>query len=151
MYAICRDEEGGSISERDGGRRLYYRCCRFPIDDFGPAGSWEPGKFLKESPYTPLPARLEAVRLFRGVVKDVWGQSCHDLVQDEHTSEVYIVESANKHVPQFYRPYRRLIFLDPPAYTVSSTETKISEIVQTVEEFPSSSDAPVCQFSPLPD
>ena len=150
LYAICRDEEGGPIFERDGGRRLYYRCCRFPIDDFGPAGSWEPGTFLKESPYTPLPARLEAVRLFRGVAKDVWGQFCLDLVQDEHTGEVFIVETENKHVPQFDRPYRRLIFPDPPAHTVSSLTTKISEIVQTIEEFPSSSDAPVHQFSPYP-
>ena len=136
--------------ERDGGRRLYYRCCRFPIDDFGPAGSWEPGKFLKKSPYTPLPARLEAIRLFRGVAKEVWGQFCLDLVQDEHTGEVFIVESENKHVPQFDRPYRRLIFPDPPAHTVSSLKTKISDIIQTIEEFPLSSDAPVHQSPPCP-
>ena len=153
MYAICGEEEGKFTLERDGGKRLYYSCCRFPIDDFDPAGPWKPGDFLDESPYTPytpLPARLEAVRLFRGVAEDVWGQDCHDLVQDERTGEVFIVESASKHVPQFDRPYRRLIFPDPPAHTVCSLGTEISEIVQTIEEYPFSSDEPVRQFSPYP-
>lgn len=150
LYAICGEEEENFDLEEDGGKRLYYYCCRFPIDDFGPAGPWKPGDSLDHSPYTPLPARLEAVRLFRRVSKDVWGQHCHDLVQDERTGEISIVESAGKHVPQFDRPYRRLIFPDPPAHAVCSLETSISEIVQTIEEYPSSSDEPVQQFSPCP-
>ena len=150
LYAICSDEEGRFTPEQHNGKRLYYYCCRFPIDDFGPAGPWKPGDFLDHSPYTPLPARLEAVKLFRGVAEDVWGQNWRDLVQDERTGEVFIVESESKLVPQFDRPYRRLIFPDPPAHTVSSPETKISEVVQTIEEFPCSSDEPVHQFTPYP-
>ena len=152
FYAICR-EEGFSKSEPDGARRLYYSYCRFPIDDFRPAGPWKPGDLLTHSPYTPLPARLEAVRLFRGVAKDVREQGWHDLVQDERTGEVFIVETGGGLTPTTgtsgYR-YRQIIFPDPPAHTVHSPLTRINEIVQTIDGYPCSSVEPVHRFPVYP-
>ena len=119
LYAISGDQEG-EFTAGSSERRLYYHCCRFPIDDFGPAGDWEPGEFLNDSPYTPLPARLEAVRLFRGMYKDVWALCCEDLVQDERTGEIFLVEPQTKdpskietkisayHLPRSASTYREL-------------------------------------------
>ena len=147
FYAVCNDEDGQFTPERDGGKGLYYHCCRFPIDNFGPAGPWEPGDLLDQSQYTPLPARLEAVRLFRGIAEDVRGQNCHGLVQDERTGEVFVIEAGGEDAAKVDIRYRRIKFPDPPAHTVSSLETRISEIVQTIEDLPSSDDVTVHQFS----
>ena len=145
LYAICHDDTDFN-DETDGAERLYYNCCRFPIDDFGPAGPWRPGDLLTQSPYTPLPARLEAVRIFRGVARDVRLHHCNDLVQDECTGEVFTVERAHEQEPEIDISYQRIIFPDPPVHSVSSLETRISEIVQTIEEYPCSSDEPVHRF-----
>ena len=142
LYAICC-EEPFSNPEPDGAKRLYWRYCRFPIDDFRPAGPWKPGDLLTHSPYTPLPARLEAVRLFRGLAKDLRGQNCDDLVQDERTGEVFIVESGGgqtiNQISRSRHRYRRMVFPDPPAHTVNSLVTRISEIIQIIDEHPWSS------------
>ena len=145
LYAICCDRDRFR-DDTDDADRLYYHCCRFPVDDFGPAGPWKPGDLLTHSPYTPLPARLEAVRIFRGVAGDVRRYRLDDLMQDECTSEVFTIESAMGGEPKVDRSYQRIIFPYPPAKTVSSLETRISEIVQTIEEHPCCSDEPVHRF-----
>ena len=149
LYAICC-EEPFSRHEPDGAKRLYWRCCRFPINDFHPAGPLKPGDLLTHSPYTPLPARLEAVRLFRGLAKDLRGQDCDDLVQDERTGEIFIVESGGGQTiernSRSRHRYRCIIFPDPPAHTVNSPVTRISEIIQTIDEYPRSSVEAVHQF-----
>ena len=141
LYGIC-PEEWFRYGTDCG--RLYYRYCRFPIDGFPPAGPWKPAELLNHSSYTPLPARLEAVRLFRGVAKDVRGQGfgLADLMQDERTGEVFIVETGPSLISNNGRRrhrYRRIIFPDPPAQIVHTPLTRISEIVQTIDGNPCSS------------
>ena len=149
LYAIC-GENPFPDSEIDGAKRRYWRCCRFPINDFRPAGPWKPGDLLTHSPYTPLPARLEAVRLFRGLAKDLRRQDWIDLVQDERTGEVFIVESGGggsvDQISRSRHQYRRIIFPNPPAHTVNSLVASISEIVQTIDEPPWSPVEAVHQF-----
>lgn len=139
FYAICVDEEGPFNLQRDGKKKLYYNCCRFPIDDFAPAP--KPEDFLGPSTYTPLPARLQAVQLLRGIGRVARKQSCHHLVKDERSGDLFIVESAHTHsAPESDEPYRRIIFPDPKKDIANSWKTTISEIVQTEEEYPPSSD-----------
>ena len=140
LYAICC-EDGFSITGPDGARRLYYSYCRFPIDDFRPAGTWKPGDLSTHSPYSPLPARLETVRLFRGFAEDDRGQEIIDLVQDERTGNVFIVELGGGRLPNNTKSlqFPQIIFLDPPAHTVNSPDTRISEVVQIIDEYPCSS------------
>ena len=59
FYAICADEEGAFQSQPDGEKKLYYNCCRFPIDDFAPAE--KPEFWTGPNSYIPLPARLQAI------------------------------------------------------------------------------------------
>ena len=135
VYAICRNENG-PYRRGDRKKQLYYNCCRFPIDNFGPAE--KPEDFLGPSQYTPLPARLQAVQSPRGSGEFLWKRVCLDLVQDERTGDLFIVESeAFTESPESDRPYRRVSFPDPKKHTNLWEET-ISEIVQTMEEVPSS-------------
>ena len=137
LYAVSVDDDSFD-PEPDSARRFYYSYCRFPIDDFRPAGTWKPGDLSTHSPYSPLPARLEAVRLLRGFAEDVRGQKIVDLVQDEYTGNVFIVEFGGGQPPNNTKSpqYRQIIFPDPPAYTVNSPDTRISEIVQIIDECP---------------
>ncbi len=132
FYAFCVDI--GSSDQPGGKERVYYNYCRFPIDDCCPAGPWKPGDFSPHSPHTPLPARLGAVRLFRGFDKDIYGWQQHDLEQDERTGEVSIVEDNRGS----YK-YRQVILPDPPAHIENSLDTRISEIVHRIDEYPCSS------------
>ena len=139
FYAICADEEGTlDYSRGDDTENCYYNCCRFPVDC---PVTEKPESFTEDlgpSPYTPLPTGLEAIRLFRGVGEDVWNHNiCLGLVKDECTGKLFIVESANPVsapvAPRADRPYRPLIFPDLPEHTVSSWETRISDVVQNVD------------------
>ena len=132
VYAIYTKEEEAFVSKRDRKKKLYYHCCRFPI---GCPITQKPEDFLGSSSYTPIPARLEAVKLYRGAGQFFWKQVCIDLVKDEQTGEVFIVESASlNEIPESDTPYRRLIFPKTPEHTVSSWETKINDIFHTVDE-----------------
>ena len=147
VYAICRNE-GGRYHERDRKKQLYYNCCRFPIDDFGPAQ--KPEDLSGPLQHTPLPARLQAVQIPRGSGEFAWERVCLDLVQDEGKGDIFIVESTSFTVaPESDRPYRRIIFPDPKD-TVIAWETEISHIVRTMEEGPSSSAHKADQSSRYP-
>ena len=128
VYAICTNEEGDYNHQRDRQKQLYYNCCRFPIDDFSPTK--KPEDFLGPPQYTPLPARLQAAQIPRGSGEFVWKRVCIDLVQDEGTGELVIVESTSFiETPDSDKPYRHFIFPDPKD-TKNPWEASISAIVQ---------------------
>ena len=131
LYVICDDQDVEFDRERhDHERKLYYNCCRFPINC---PITEKPEDFLDDQ-YTPLPAGLEAFAFYRGHGHYFWKQSCYDLVKDEQTGELFIVESPSFiGPPESDTPYRRLNFPKSPEHTVRSWETKISEIVQIVD------------------
>ena len=140
FYAICADESGDLYwyYTQPGPVPSYWNCCRFPIDCPVTEKPESLTRDLVPSPYTPLPTRLEAIRLFRGDGEDVWEHNvCLGLVKDEDTGKLFIVESANPvgavRPPRADRPYRPLIFPDVPEPTVISWEKRISEIVQDVD------------------
>ena len=133
FYAICANEEGDYPSQEDGEEKLYYNCCRFPIDDF--ASAEKPEDFLGDESRTPLPARLQAVQLLRGFGKDAWKHRCEGFLKDETTGKIFIVESAPfPEGPLSDNIYRLLIFPDPKEHPLNSWETKISDIVQFKQE-----------------
>ena len=139
FYAVCLVRDPSNQSD---GARFYYNYCRFPINDCRPADPWKPEDLSIHSPYTPLPARLEAVRLFRGFSKDIVQWQQYDLEQDERTGEVFIIEDRDSGKLQ------QVILPDRPAYTGNSLNTRISDIVQTIDEYPCSTIKAVYQ---LPD
>ena len=136
VYAICPSNESRPYNDNnDRKTQLFYNCCRFPIDNFSPAQ--KPEDWLGPESHKPLPARLQAVKVPRGSGAFAWKRVCLDLVQDEGKDEVVIVESASfNEAPESDRPYRPFMFPNPKE---NSWEEKIFNIVQTIEEVPSSS------------
>ena len=133
VYVICADQDVEFDSERhDRKQNLYYNCCRFPINC---PITEKPEDFFGDSSYKPLPAGLEAVELYRGKGHFFWKQACLDLVKDEQTGHLFIVETPSwGDWPESDTPYRRLVFPDQPKHTVRSWETKISDIVQRYDK-----------------
>ena len=133
------------IREDDIDLRPYCYCCRFPMDDFTLA----PRRRGEDPPIWPLrwsrlPARTEIVRVKREQPRIPRGMTTENmpwldlrLWQDQSSGGVFIVESWQHCKPGddaekgHYR-FQPLIFPDPPACTVTSTDTKVEDVIQTL-------------------
>lgn len=132
---VCADDGRAFNSAQDHEKKFYYNCCRFPIDNLGPAE--EPADFLGPVQHTRLPAKLQAVRLLRGVGEAASKRVCLALVQDERTNDVFILESADPtKLPETDRPYRPVSFPNPKESPEIFWETKISDIVVDIPPSP---------------
>ena len=143
VYAIDANEITPYRAE-DRKKQLFYNCCRFPIDNFSPAQ--KPEDWLGPESHKPLPARLQAVKVPRGSGEFDWQRVCVDLVKDEGTGELFVVESRKTtDLPESDRPYR-LITFPKPEDEGNTWGQRISDIVK-IMDVPSSSAHPAHQPS----
>ena len=133
FYAVCANEEGEFQPQEDGETKLYYNCCRFPIDDLTTAE--EPELWSGHRNYKPLPARLQAVQLLRGFGDEAWKLYCSELVKDEKSGDLFIVESARFTEPQLSdNLYRLITFPEPKKHSLNAWGKQFRDIVQIKQE-----------------
>lgn len=157
FYILCNKHE--VMPDDEGDSKSYYYCYRFPVDDFHPVPPWKLGDFSAWSPHSPLPARLEIVRIKRQrpwisvedrrYARPPWHKL--QLLQDERTGNLLIVEGlqdsqSGTAQPQARYSFQPLVFPDLTGYTVTSSTTQIGNIIQTldVEDLPQVDPAVYC-------
>lgn len=149
LYILC--SQHSPLPNDDGDEKSFYYCYRFPVDDVHPAAPWKIGSGSAWSPHSPLPARLEIVRIKRQrpwiSEEDLYEANEPfqrlNLQQDVQTGDFLMVEclqdsQSGEVCPKARYYFQPLIFPNPTGYTVNSPNTRIEDIVHTlnIEDLP---------------